>query len=192
MFEEAPKPLPGLAGESRAGDANGQWVRVLTSAGDRTVQVGPKQFAQAYRPILGTNPPKPAGSPPMREDVACETQEPPDLRTVAGPGDREVARGLPKTPEAQKRYARAEARSCAGSKGQLKREGLEAARDEHGGGRPVRRAIRKNVRGFLAVVALALIGLGVGGYILAHQRFASPSSRTSRSAEGRARRPLRP
>ena len=36
VFEEAPKPLPGLAGESRNGDANGQWVHVLTSAGDRT------------------------------------------------------------------------------------------------------------------------------------------------------------
>jgi phospholipid/cholesterol/gamma-HCH transport system substrate-binding protein len=128
VFEEAPKPLPGLAGESRAGDANGQWVRVLTSAGDRTVQVGPKQFAQAYRPILGTNPPKPAGAPPMREDVACETQEPPDLRTVAGPGDREVARGLPKTPEAQRRYARAKARFVRWAKRQLKLEGLDELR----------------------------------------------------------------
>ena len=36
------------------------------------------------------------------------------------------------------------------------------------------RAIRKNVRGFLAVVGLACIGLVVGGYILAHQRLRFP------------------
>lgn len=128
VFEEAPKPLPGLAGESRGGDANGQWVRVLTSGGDRTINIGNNQFAQAYRPILGTNPPKPVGSPPMREDVPCETQEPPDLRTQAGPGDPEVARGLPKTAEAQKRYARAKARAVKWARGQLKLEGLTELR----------------------------------------------------------------
>ena len=106
VFEEAPKPLPGLAGESRNGDANGQWVHVLTSAGDRTISLGNGMFAQALFPILGTNPPKPAGVPPLRADVACETQQPPDLRTRVGPGEREVSRGLPKTAAANRRYAR--------------------------------------------------------------------------------------
>src|SRR5262249_36238294 len=31
VYEETPKPFVGLAGESRSGDANGQWFRVLAS-----------------------------------------------------------------------------------------------------------------------------------------------------------------
>jgi ABC-type transporter Mla subunit MlaD len=125
VYEEAPKPLPGLAGESRSGDANGQWVRVLTSAGERTVHIGGGQYAQAYVPILGTNPPKPVGRPPLRPDVACETQERPDLRTNVGPGDTEVARGLPKTAAAQARYVKARERAVKWFRGQVKREGLK-------------------------------------------------------------------
>jgi virulence factor Mce-like protein len=107
VYEEAPKPLPGLAAESRNGDANGQWVHVLTSAGDRTVNIGNGFFAQAYRPLIGTNPPKPDAIPPMRSDAACETQEAPDLRTEIGPPDTEVARGLPATSLARQRWRRA-------------------------------------------------------------------------------------
>ena len=111
VYEEAPKPLPGLAGESRNGDANGQWVHVLTSAGDRTINIGNGFFAQAYRPLIGTNPPKPDTQPPLRADVACETQEAPDLRTIPGPPDTEVARGLPDTAEARERWSAAQDRA---------------------------------------------------------------------------------
>ena len=125
IYEEAPKSLPGLAGESRSGDANGQWVRVLTSAGERTVHIGNQMYAQAYRPILGTNPPKPRGRPPLRPDVPCETQELPDLRTQVGPGDPEVSRGLPNTAAAKARYARARGRAVRWLRGQVRREGLK-------------------------------------------------------------------
>ena len=75
-----------------------------------------RQRARSRRrtcPMLGTNPPKPAARPPLRPDVACETQEPPDLRTVPGPGDPEVARGLPddRRGAAALRARRAHARS---------------------------------------------------------------------------------
>ena len=125
VFEEAPKPLPGLAGESRNGDANGQWVHVLTSAGDRTISLGNGMFAQALFPILGTNPPKPAAMPPLRPDVPCETQQPPDLRTQVGPGEREVSRGLPKTAAARKRYERSKRTAVKWVERQLKRRGLD-------------------------------------------------------------------
>ena len=106
VFEEGVKWLPGLAGESRSGDANGQWFRSLTNAGDRTVSVGNDMFAQVSSPILGTNPPKPAnGEPPLRPDVPCETQERPDLRSRPGAGHPTVATGLP--PKARKRWGRA-------------------------------------------------------------------------------------
>jgi phospholipid/cholesterol/gamma-HCH transport system substrate-binding protein len=107
VFQEAPKPLPGLSGESRSSDANAQYVHVLVSAGDRTVSLGDRRYAQVLFPILGTNPPKPSTIPPLRPDVPCETQEPPDLRTRVGPGEPTVARGLPQTPEALARYERA-------------------------------------------------------------------------------------
>ena len=125
VFEEAPKPLPGLSGESRNGDANGQWVHVLTSAGDRTVSLGGGRFAQAYLPILGTNPPKPQGRPPLEPTVPCETQEPPDLRTRVGAGEPTVARGLPKSRAAQRRFRRARLRAFRWLQDQLKREGLD-------------------------------------------------------------------
>ncbi len=125
VFEEAPKPLPGLAGESRNGDANGQWVHVLTSAGDRTISLGNGMFAQALFPILGTNPPKPDAMPPLRPDAPCETQQPPDLRTKVGPGEREISRGLPKTAAASRRYERAKGRAVKWVERELKRRGLD-------------------------------------------------------------------
>jgi phospholipid/cholesterol/gamma-HCH transport system substrate-binding protein len=125
VYEEAPKPLPGLAGESRNGDANGQWVHVLNGAGDRTISLGNGLFAQALFPILGTNPPLPQGRPPLRPDVPCETQQPPDLRTRIGPGEEVVAEGLPRTRAARKRYERDKATAIDWLRGQLKREGLD-------------------------------------------------------------------
>ena len=125
VYEEAPKPLPGLAGESRNGDANGQWVHVLTSAGDRTVNIGNGLFAQAYRPLIGTNPPKPDAIPPFRPEVACETQEPPDLRTIPGPPDTQVAQGLPDTALARERWSAAQDRAIDWVEEHLRERGLD-------------------------------------------------------------------
>jgi phospholipid/cholesterol/gamma-HCH transport system substrate-binding protein len=133
VFEEAPKPLPGLAGESRSSDANAQYVHVLASAGDRTVSLGDGQYAQALFPILGTNPPKPAGRPPLRPDVACETQEPPDLRTKVGAGEPTVARGLPRTPAALRRYERAKSTAIRWVRSELRLRGLDEAWRVEGG-----------------------------------------------------------
>jgi phospholipid/cholesterol/gamma-HCH transport system substrate-binding protein len=56
VFEEAPKPLPGLAGESRSGDANGQWFRVLAAGGKNLVTFKPGVFGTTPEPLLGANP----------------------------------------------------------------------------------------------------------------------------------------
>jgi virulence factor Mce-like protein len=132
VYEEAPKPLPSLSSESRSGDANGQWFHVLVSAGDYTVNIGDDlsgdpQFAQAYFPILGTLPPSPPGGkrPPLRPDVPCETQEPPDLRTHTGPGDQVVATGLPDTPKAKARYEQAKNRAVRWLRRDLERLNLD-------------------------------------------------------------------
>jgi phospholipid/cholesterol/gamma-HCH transport system substrate-binding protein len=125
IFEEAPKSLVGLSGESRNFDANGQYFHVLVSAGDRTYSLGDGRFAQAFLPILGTNPPKPVGRPPIRRDVPCETQQPPDLRTRVGPPERQVAQGLPNTPKARRRYERAKQTTIRWARREIKRRGLE-------------------------------------------------------------------
>ena len=84
VYTEAPKAFPGLAGESRAGDANGQWFRVLAAGGTNLVQLAPGVFGSTTNPILGANPPKPKARPPLDESQPCENQEPPDLRSQPG------------------------------------------------------------------------------------------------------------
>jgi phospholipid/cholesterol/gamma-HCH transport system substrate-binding protein len=84
VFEESTKPLGGLAGESRSGDANGQWFRVLVNAGLYTLPLDNDRFLLTTTPLLGANPPPPdslKNRSPLRPDVPCETQQPPDLRT---------------------------------------------------------------------------------------------------------------
>jgi phospholipid/cholesterol/gamma-HCH transport system substrate-binding protein len=85
VYQESTKPLGGLAGESRAGDANGQWFRVLLTGGQYAYPEPGGQILQSTAPLLGVNPPPPADKArPFRPDVPCETQQKPDLRTVPG------------------------------------------------------------------------------------------------------------
>jgi phospholipid/cholesterol/gamma-HCH transport system substrate-binding protein len=84
VYQELPKPFPGLAGESRSGDANGQWFRVLAAGGTNLVQFSPGVFGTTALPLLGVNPQKPKVRPPLNENVPCETQQTPDLRSTAG------------------------------------------------------------------------------------------------------------
>ena len=81
VYEEQPKALVGLAGESRSFDANGQWFRVALNAGQFATPLQSDRFLLSDRPILGANPPRPAQRSPLRPDVPCETQQQPDLRT---------------------------------------------------------------------------------------------------------------
>ena len=85
IYQEQPKPLVGLSGESRSFDANGQYFRVSLNAAQYATTFGNNSFLLTDRPPAGVNPPKPAGRSPLRPDVPCETQEPPDLRTKEGP-----------------------------------------------------------------------------------------------------------
>jgi phospholipid/cholesterol/gamma-HCH transport system substrate-binding protein len=84
VYTELPKPFPGLAGESRSGDANGQWFRVLAAGGTNLVQFSPGVFGTTAVPLLGVNPQKPKDRPPLRSDAPCENQQTPDLRSRAG------------------------------------------------------------------------------------------------------------
>jgi phospholipid/cholesterol/gamma-HCH transport system substrate-binding protein len=124
VYEEAVKPLPGLAGESRSGDANGQWFRVLAAGGNNVVTLKPGVFAAVPSPIKGSNPPRPDARPPLNRSVPCETQQAPNLATE--PGAAPPQRTIDVTSAAyQARYALAKSKAVTWLRKQLKLEGLE-------------------------------------------------------------------
>jgi phospholipid/cholesterol/gamma-HCH transport system substrate-binding protein len=124
VFEEAPKALTGLAGESRSADANGSWFRVLAAGGKNLVTLRPGVFATTPEPLLGANPPRPPKRPPLDADAPCETQEPPDLRSdpAAPPEQRTVNTG---SAAFQARYEQARTKAVSWLRRQLEAEGLK-------------------------------------------------------------------
>ena len=90
VHQEFGKSMPGLAGESRSFDANGQWFKVLGGGGVETFDLGGGLFGTALNPIIGVNPPPDETRPPLRPGVPCETQEPPNLQTIPAGGPRKV------------------------------------------------------------------------------------------------------
>jgi phospholipid/cholesterol/gamma-HCH transport system substrate-binding protein len=93
VYQEQPKPLVGLAGESRTFDANGQWFRVSLNGTQFATPIGAGRFMFTDRAIAGVNPPPPSRRPALNSSVPCETQQQPDLRTNPGrpPAGFEVA-----------------------------------------------------------------------------------------------------
>jgi ABC-type transporter Mla subunit MlaD len=83
IFQEGVKWLPGIAGESRNFDANGQYVRSFAQNANYATATGDGRFFFTSLPVLGVNPPK-TTEPPYEPDVACETQDPPELETRPG------------------------------------------------------------------------------------------------------------
>jgi hypothetical protein len=136
-YQEQFKALPGLAGESRSGDANGQWFRVLASQGAFAYPAGLNEIALSSLPILGSNPPgaNSHNPPPFllsngasTATVPCETQQQPDLRTTPlGPPPGEMPVTLPNTAAAHARAAKDEATAINFVKQTLKYEHLTNA-----------------------------------------------------------------
>jgi phospholipid/cholesterol/gamma-HCH transport system substrate-binding protein len=124
VYQEAPKPLPGLAGESRSADANGSWFRVLAAGGKNLVTFKPGVFGTTPEPLLGANPPKPQKRPPLNGKVPCETQQTPDLRTQTAPPPPQHTVNT-STPAFKAREALAQARAVKWLTKQLKLEGLQ-------------------------------------------------------------------
>ena len=117
VYQDGVKALSGLTGESRGGDANGQWIRVLLGAGDQTLAFGNGTYAQATDPVLGINPPLPANDPerpPLRPDVPCETQQVPNLASTPAAPPPTVATRNADTPAADAGALRAARRTEAG------------------------------------------------------------------------------
>jgi virulence factor Mce-like protein len=124
VYQEAPKPLVGLAGESRSGDANGSWFRVLAAGGLNLVTLKPGVFATTPEPLLGSNPPKPTSRPPLRPEVPCETQPTPDLRSR--PGDPPPQQMIdPNDPELLARVEKAREAAVEWAQEEFERNGLD-------------------------------------------------------------------
>ena len=89
VYEETGYGLAGIAGESRSGDANGEYIRVEAGGGPNTVTIpgsttnlGEDFFGSTTFKILGSEPPmNSSAKTPLRPTEPCETQQPPDLRT---------------------------------------------------------------------------------------------------------------
>ncbi len=106
VAEETGYGLAGIAGESRSGDANGEYIRVAAGGGANTLVLPPLTghiveslgtsagvplFGFVASPILGsepflgtteTDPSADSQKTPFRPDAPCERQEPPNLDSI--------------------------------------------------------------------------------------------------------------
>jgi virulence factor Mce-like protein len=128
VYQESTKPLGGLAGESRSGDANGQWFRVLVAPGNYAYPLGTDNFFLTGSPIQGVNPPPPAQRypRPYKPDVPCETQQQPDLRSDPLPAPTGYKVNL-NSPQVQTGVAKATAKAVTWLRQTLKRQGGSAS-----------------------------------------------------------------
>lgn len=111
VFQEGVKWLPGIAGESRNFDANGQYVRSFAQNANYAYALGDGRFFFTELPVQGVNPPK-MTEPPLEPGVPCETQEPPNLQTrpAAPPAAIKISQDAPGAA-ARRLQARAAAQS---------------------------------------------------------------------------------
>ena len=89
VFEETGYGLAGIAGESRSGDANGQYIRVIGGGGTNTVVTeddnGDPLAGVTPFPLQGAMPPiDSSAKTPFEPDEPCELQDPPNLSAVPG------------------------------------------------------------------------------------------------------------
>jgi virulence factor Mce-like protein len=89
-YRELLYDLTGLASASRNFDGNGFATRYYAGFGDELVTTpfgspGGNLLGLADQPILGSRPRKPSEAPPLRPDVPCTENAPPNLEAEDGP-----------------------------------------------------------------------------------------------------------
>lgn len=122
VFEEIPKSLVGLAGESRSSDANGQWFKVLGTGGLETLTLGNGLFGSTASNMRGVNPPPQTTRPPLEADEPCENQQVPDLRTKPGAPPESVPTDN-SSPAVRERTAKAQSVAVEVLRDQLRADG---------------------------------------------------------------------
>jgi hypothetical protein len=99
VYKETGYGLVGISGESRSGDANGQYIRVQPGGGTNTVVSSPssgteQQFGVIPFDILGSAPNiSDSAKTPFRPTQPCEQQEPPNLASSMGPAPEQPTAG---------------------------------------------------------------------------------------------------
>jgi phospholipid/cholesterol/gamma-HCH transport system substrate-binding protein len=102
--------LVGIAGESRSGDANGQYIRVQAGGGPGgTVvipgsqsELGEDAFGLLDYPLLGALPRiEDSAKTPFKPRVDCETQEQPNLQAGVGDPPEQIPASASASPAAQ-------------------------------------------------------------------------------------------
>jgi virulence factor Mce-like protein len=125
VYQTASKQFTGLAAESRSLDANGQYVRSYGNNANYATLLGDGRMFLSELPFQGVNPPrKTGGAPAYRPDVACETQERPDLRSKPEAPPRTV-RINQNAPGAAARRAAATERLLDWMKNSMKQTGMD-------------------------------------------------------------------
>ena len=122
VYQDMAKFLPGLAGESRSFDANTQWFKVLGTGGAETLNIGNGLFGTLTEPLVGNNPPPIRERPPLKPEVPCETQEPPDLRSIPKGPPPSINTN---TAAARTRERKVQAAAVAVLRAELKRKGSD-------------------------------------------------------------------
>jgi hypothetical protein len=87
FYQEFFQGSVGLAGASQSFDGNGRYIRTLAGGGPHLEQTSPVPnggalFGNFVLPPLGTRPAWPGHAPPVRGNVACYTQAPPNLNAA--------------------------------------------------------------------------------------------------------------
>lgn len=80
VIEELPKGFSSV-GEGRERDANGKVDHALVQGANYATVAEAGRYELTSVPVVGINPPAPKERPPYRDDLPCETQQPPDLRS---------------------------------------------------------------------------------------------------------------
>jgi hypothetical protein len=97
VYKETGYGLVGISGESRSGDANGQYIRVGAGGGTNTVKFPavpglPETFGTLLAPILGAQPALyQSAKTPFNPTAPCENQDPPNLQSTVGPPPEQTA-----------------------------------------------------------------------------------------------------
>ena len=88
----------------------------------RRVNIGNGLFGTVAEPIVGNNPPPIRQRPPLKPDVPCETQEPPDLRSIPKGPPPSVATN---TAVSRTRESKAQSAAVAVLRRELKAKGSD-------------------------------------------------------------------
>jgi phospholipid/cholesterol/gamma-HCH transport system substrate-binding protein len=97
VYKETGYGLVGISGESRSGDANGQYIRVGAGGGTNTVTFPSvpglgTTFGTLLSPILGAQPALfQSAKTPFNPTAPCENQDPPNLNSTVGPPPTQTA-----------------------------------------------------------------------------------------------------